>query len=463
MTTATRSRKDERPVILQPRLRAAYIASLPERLRRQFYDSLTDTEKLALNYAWRFWARPEQILPDGEDWATWLILAGRGWGKTRTGAEAVQDWVKQGYKRIALVARTAADARDVMIEGESGILATSPPWFRPKYYPSKRRLEWPNGAIATSYSSDEPSTLRGPQHEKAWVDELASWRYMETWDQLQFGLRLGNNPQVVITTTPRPIPVLRELIAEHKLGTGTVAIARGTTYDNRANLAPRFFDTIIKKYEGSRLGRQELSAEILDDNPNALWKRTNIDSLRLGPGQVTQFENVVVAVDPSVHDGEVLDLESEKRAECGIVVVGKLTINGVSHAYVIDDLSLWGSPAEWANEVVKAYKTYAADLAVAEQNNGGALVEMVIQAIDPRVTVQRVTAARGKRTRAEPVSALYEQRRVHHLGSFAKLEDQMCEWIPGEPSPDRMDALVWGVTHLLLSDDYEPTISAKWA
>lgn len=388
-------------------------------------------------------ARPNQRPPAG-DWRTLLILAGRGFGKTRTGAEWVRDLVENhGSRRVALVAPTAADARDVMIEGESGILAVSPGWDRPRYEPSKRRLTWPNGAIATFYSADEPERLRGPQHDAAWCDELASWRHPEAWDMLMFGLRLGADPRVVVTTTPRPTRLLRSLVEDP-----AVAVTRGTTYENRANLAPGFLDQIVRKYEGTLLGRQEIAAEILDDLPGVLWSRRLIEAARVRT--VPPLARVVVAIDPAGTSGPDAD-------ETGIIVAGR---DSAGHAWVLADLSGRYRPTEWARTAVAAYHAHHADRIVAEVNNGGEMVEAILRVIDANLPFAPVHAARGKVTRAEPVAALYEQGRVHHLGAFPQLEDQMCGLIrggydggggPGRArSPDRVDALVWALTDLVL-------------
>lgn len=387
-----------------------------------------------LLYEWRFWARPNQVAPEG-DWRVFLLLAGRGFGKTRSGAELVREWVERGQcRRLALVAPTAADARDVIVEGESGILAISPPWFMPVYEPSKRRLTWPNGAMATLYSADEPRRLRGPQHDGAWADELAAWQYPETWDMLMFGLRLGDDPRCVVTTTPRPIPIIKELLTDEKC-----VVTRGSTYENEANLAPQFFRDIIRKYEGSRLGRQELLAEILDDAPGALWKRDQIDSTRVT--EHPPLRRIVVAIDPAASTGE-------GAAETGIIVAG---LGQDGHGYVIDDVTLRGSPDTWGSAAVAAYHKHHADRIVGEVNNGGDMVEHVIRTVDKRAAFKSVRASRGKLVRAEPVAALYEQARVHHVGFFGALEDQLCSWEPDiDQSPDRLDALVWAITELML-------------
>ena len=345
--------------------------------------------------------------------------------------------VRRGVsKRVGLIAPTAADARDVMVEGESGILACSPPDFRPLYEPSKRRLTWPNGAVATLYSAEEPDRLRGPQHDLIWADEPAAWKYPETWDMAMFGLRLGTDPRVIATTTPRPTRLIRDLVADP----GTV-VTRGTTYENARNLAPAFLAAIVKKYEGTRLGRQELNGEILDDNPGALWHRGVIENLRVR--EHPPLLRIVVGVDPAV-------TSDPKSDETGIVVAG---IAADGHCYVLEDASLQGTPLTWATAVKRVYDQYQADRVVAEKNNGGELVEANLRTVDRSLSYRGVWASRGKRTRAEPISSLYEQGRVHHVGAFPALEDQMCDWVPdsGDPSPDRMDALVWALTELTQS------------
>lgn len=402
--------------------------------------SLTPEARAALNWKWRgWWARPNQLAPEGE-WSTWLILAGRGFGKTRSGAEWVRERWKAGASRIALVAETAADARDVLVEGQSGILAISPKDERPLYEPSKRRLTWPNGATATLYNGTEPDQLRGPEHTDAWVDELAKYDYpQDTWDNLQFGLRLGDHPRVCVTTTPRPIKIIRDL-----LKSPDTVVTRGSTFDNLANLPPRFTTAIREKYEGTRLGRQELFAEVLDDLPGALWQRSAIDASRIK--EAPEMRRVVVAVDPSGTKGD-----SDEGDEIGIIVVG-LGIDG--RGYVLADRSCKLSPDGWGRRAVQAYHEFNADRIVAERNFGGAMVEHVIRTIDRSVSYKEVTASRGKVVRAEPVAALYEQSRVSHVGSFDLLEDQMCqmgaEGYVGEGSPDRLDALVWGLSELML-------------
>ncbi len=418
-------------------MHANLLTSLSEAQRLELIAALTDEEALALLYDWTFWAREKQLPPDWS-WRTWLILTGRGFGKTRTGAEWVLWRVRHGYGRIALVAETKADARDVMVEGESGIIACAPPWDKPIYEPSKRRVTWNNGAIATTYSGDEPGQLRGPQHDSAWTDELAKYQYPdETLSNLQFGLRLGNNPQAVVTTTPRPIKVIKELLAD-----ATTAITRGSLYENIGNLPPTFIDLIRGKYEGTRLGRQEIAGEVLDDNPDALWKRDDIEKGRVR--QHPPLARVVVAVDPS---------GSASGAEAGIVTSGATAgPPDKRELYVLNDSSGFMSADEWAAQAVTDYWKFEADAIVAEANYGGDMVRAVIKGKDARVNVVIVHASRGKQVRAEPVAAYYEQGRGRHVGTFPALEDELCEWDPlaGMPSPGRLDALVWGATDLLL-------------
>lgn len=390
-----------------------------------------------LLHEWPLWARDNQLPPDGL-WSVWLLMAGRGFGKTRCGAEWVRGMVEsRKASRIALVAPTAADARDVMVEGESGLLNIFPSGRRPVYEPSKRKVTFSNGAIAMLYSAEEPDRLRGPQHDAGWADEAAAWKYPETWDMLQFGLRLGDNPQQVVTTTPKPVKLVRDILAEP----GTV-VTRGSTFDNARNLAAPFLSKIRAKYEGTRLGRQELNAELLDDNPNALWKRSDIDRTRIKPSQAPVMRRIVVAVDPAVTNDEASD-------ETGIIVAG---LGEDGRGYVFDDLTCKESPAKWAKVALDAYKDRKADRVVAETNQGGDMVETIFRSLDQSVSYQGVHASRGKFSRAEPVAALYEQGRVSHVGSFGTLEDQMCDYNPqaASRSPDRMDALVWALTALML-------------
>lgn len=422
---------------------------LPEAQRVAILQELSDEQALELAHDWRFWGRTDQLEPEG-NWSIWLILAGRGWGKTRCGAE----WVRKiacgktplaggEVSRIALVAETAADARDVIVEGESGILAVHPNDFRPMYEPSKRRLTWPNGAVATLYNAVEPDQLRGPQHEAAWCDELAKWRYArETWDNLEFGLRLGTNPRTVITTTPRPIQLLRDILAEPG-----VHPTKGSTYDNRANLSPKFLSRIESRYAGTRLGRQELDAELLDDAPGALWSRAMLDATRRKKSELPVMQRVVVAIDPAAKKGGTGELD--RGAKTGIIVAG---VGEDGRGYVFDDASCALGPNGWASRAVAAFDQHSADLIVGEVNNGGDMVEATVRSVRDIIAFKQVHASRGKVTRAEPIAALYEQGRVSHVGTFAELEDHMVLFTPlgieGDTTADDVDALVWALTEL---------------
>lgn len=419
------------------------LASLGEAQRQEVLASLSDAQAHELLWDWRFWARPNQVAPDDNlapagRWATWLALAGRGFGKTEAGAQWIRERVKGGARSIALVAETQKDLEEVMV---ARIIAIHPPKEAPSVRYKPVRLVWPNGAVALGYNGTEPDQLRGPEFDTAWVDELAKYRYArETWDMLQFTMRRGTDPRVFVTTTPRPIPVIKEILADP----GTVT-TRGSTFDNAENLPAQFLDRLKERYAGTRLGRQELEAEILDDVPGALWTRPMIDAARKSVAQ-PDMQRIVVGVDPSGTSG------TDKGDSIGIVIVGK-GVDG--RAYVLGDWTCKLSPAGWGRRSVEAFKTFKADRIVAERNFGGAMVESVIKTADPQVPVTLVTASRGKVLRAEPISALYEQGRVSHLAdSLEALEDQMCavthDGFVGEGSPDRVDALVWALTELMI-------------
>jgi predicted phage terminase large subunit-like protein len=403
-----------------------------------------------LKLPWDLLSRPEQRPPSG-DWLTWLILAGRGWGKTRTGAEWVHANVGR-YGRWILGGRTSGDLRDIMVEGETGLLRTAPRHARPQYEPSKRRIVWPNGAVAALRSADEPEGFRGLQAEAVWADELAAWENPDAWDQLQLGLRLGPRPRQVVTTTPKPSALIKALLRDE----GTV-VTRGSTYDNRANLAPAFFRQIVTRYEGTRLGRQELHAEVLEDVEGALWTLAMIDATRRPPPlihirgeDVRDLNRIVVAIDPAVSAGEDSD-------ETGIIVAG---LGHDGRGYVLADRSTRAHPSDWARRAIAAFDEFGADRIVAEVNNGGELVETVIRTIRSTVPYRAVHASRGKRTRAEPIAALYEQGRVSHVEPLAALEDQMTSYTPESGnSPDRLDALVWALTDLMLGSTTEGDFS----
>jgi len=388
-------------------------------------------------------------------WYVWLILAGRGWGKTRTGAEYIRWRVESGQaKRIGLIAQTAADVRDVLIEGESGLLAVSPPWNRPRYEPSKRRLTWPNGTQATTFSGDEPDQLRGPQHDTVWADELAKWRYAEdAWANMEMGLRLGIDPRVVVTTTPRPIPLIKTLRDDEE----TVRpVTNLSTHINRANVSERFVRRVIRRLAGTRLGRQELDAEILEDTPGALWTRSGIEATRVA--RAPDLVRITIGVDPSSGGAD---------GETGIVGCGK---DAREHGYVLKDATAGGDPAEWAPAVIRTFVELQADKIVAEKNQGGAMVEHVIRQTSVEIggvtihgrnlPIELVWASRGKHTRAEPIAILWSQKeaRGHYVGAWPELEDQCCTWVPGEDSPDRMDAKVWAMSDLFPNEDPPPAL-----
>lgn len=398
-----------------------------------------------LENGWSSTARPEQLPPPG-DWSVWLLLAGRGAGKTRAAAEWVRSMVESGAARnVAIVGATASDVRDTLVEGVSGLLSISPDWNRPNYEPSKRRLTWPNGATATMFSSEEPDRLRGPNHDLAWMDELASWQNQQaTWDNLQLTLRLGARPRCCISTTPRPSKLLKDLVSRKG---HDVVISGGSTFANRANLAPVFLDSIVRRYAGTRLGRQELEAELLQDVEGALWNLDRIDELRRF--KAPELERIVVAIDPAISVGE-------DSAETGIVVCG-LGVDG--HGYVLEDASGKYLPTQWANRAVNLYRKYRADRIVAEINQGGQMVESTVRTIDKNVAYRGVHAKRGKILRAEPVSALYEQSRVHHVGAFPELEDQQCGFAGGGDSPDRLDAMVYAISDLMIGAEIARSVA----
>ncbi|MAW80210.1 MAG: ATP-binding protein [Parvularcula sp.] len=406
-------------------------------------------EAEAAQKLWRENAHEHQKQPDG-DWTTWLILGGRGAGKTRAGAEWVRHIANDNKggaiapPSIALVAETYADAREVMIEGPSGIRAVSPSGETPRYEASRRRLVWPDGAVAYAFSAEDPDGIRGYQFTAAWSDEFAKWRYAEeTWSNLQLALRLGDKPRQIVTTTPRPMALLKRLIASP-----TTETVRASTYDNRAHLSEAFFTEIAALYEGTALGRQELMGEIVDDIAGALWSWNMIEAARISAAPA--LDRVVVAVDPPATGGENAD-------ECGIVVAGVAYCGDVKTAFVIADWSAAGlSPRQWAEKTAVAYHEFSADRIVVEVNQGGDMAKAVIAQVEPQAPVRGVHATRGKKLRAEPVAALYEQGRVRHVGAFPKLEDQMTTYTGqssgnwGGKSPDRLDALVWAITELML-------------
>lgn len=416
------------------------IASWPASKRSAWLAARSDEELLELKYRWRFWARPKQLAPSG-NWRLWLLQTGRGFGKTRSAAEWVRDEVKSGRRGAwHFIGKDDEAARVTMIEGISGILRITPPQDRPRFVSSKGELHWPNGAKAIIFSSHEPDKLRGPECDGLWLEEMSTWEYLtDTYDNAMLGFRLGQDPRGVATTTPKPLRLLRELRKDP-----TVVITHGSTYENRANLAPAFLSEIVKRYEGTAKGRQELFGELLDQAEGALWQRAWIEGGRVA--KAPALVRIVVAIDPAVSS-------TSDSAETGMVVEGW---DAREHLYVLADLSGRMSPGQWGTRAIDAFMHWRADRIVAEVNQGGDLVESNIRQAKgskgengANMPYRGVHASRGKYTRAEPVSALYEQGRAHHVGVFPDLEDQFCTWEPGQDSPDRLDASVWGGTDLM--------------
>lgn len=429
---------------------ASWIASEAREVQDQFLDSLSEGALLALPFLFEFWAFPHQLPPDG-DWTTWVVIGGRGAGKTRAGSEWVRAQVEGSRpldmgsaRRVALVGETVEQAIAVMIEGDSGILACSPPDRRPEWQAGRKRLVWPNGAEAAVFSAHDPERLRGPQFDAAWCDELAKWkRADDTWDMLQFCLRLGENPRQIVTTTPRSTVVLKKILASP-----STVRTHAPTEANRAHLAASFLAEVRARYAGTRIGRQELDGELLEDAEGAFWTLDMIETARVET--LPEFDRIVVAVDPPVTGRASSD-------ECGIIVAGALTSGPPEtwRAVVLEDATVAGaSPRDWAEAAIDASRRHKADRLVAEVNQGGDLVETVVRGIDPMVSYRAVHATRGKSVRAEPVAALYEQGRIGHVRGLGALEDQMCRMtmhgFEGKGSPDRVDALVWAVTDLLI-------------
>lgn len=399
----------------------------------------------AQRYDWSLQARPEQLPPEG-DWNVWLILAGRGWGKTRTGAEWIKDnALGSPNTRWAIVAPTFRDARDTCVEGESGLLGIVPQTEVVYWNRSFGQLRFRNGSQVQCFGATEPDRLRGPQHHGAWCDELASWPYAETWDQLMFGLRLGVSPRTVVTTTPKPTRLVRGLVERSDgadldgIPETAVEVTRGNTFDNAANLAPAALVELKTRYEGTRLGRQELYAELLTDVEGALWTYDMLEANRVR--EAPELTRVVVALDPAVTSGEDSD-------ESGIIVAGQGTDG---HAYILADRSGRFTPQSTMQRLVHAYTEFAGDRVVIERNNGADYLPAMLRSVDATIPTKTVHASRGKQTRAEPIAALYEQGKVHHVGMFPELEEQLTTWTPNDgKSPDRLDALVWALTELML-------------
>lgn len=412
--------------------------------RKEYISTLSVEQRKLLSEAlqandWRVIARPEQLAPSGQ-WQNWLIMAGRGFGKTR----CLSEWIikrSKKYTRTNIIGATADDARDILIEGESGILACCKKDYTPRYIKNERKLKWPNGAISSVFTADEPERLRGKQHTGLIMDEIAAWRYPEAYTQAMLGLRLGDNPQCVIATTPKPVKILQDIIDNP-----ATVLTRGTTYDNKKNLAQQYINTIIAVYEGTRIGKQELSGEMLTDTMGALWNSEMIFNAREKIECV--FDRIVISVDPAVTSGEDSD-------ETGIVVCGTYTNDkGEQHGAVIGDYSGKYTPNEWSEKIAYLFESYDADKVIGEVNNGGDLVETVLRQSAPNIPFKAIRATKGKYTRAEPVAALYEQNKIAHLREFEELETQMKTYVPGisKKSPDRLDAMVYGFTELMLKN-----------
>ena len=438
---------------------AQVLRDLPDSDVAALLEELGPKKTEELQHNWEFWARPEQLEPEGI-WNVWVALAGRGWGKTRAGAEWVRHRIKKGDKIVHCVAPTKGDVRRVMVEGDSGLLNVC--WKGDKTYrgkhigfptwsPTNNTLTWENGSKAVFFSAEDPERLRGPQAYSAWTDELCAWRNaQETWDMLQFGLRLGKRPQVFVTTTPKTTKLIRTILDDDK-----TTISKGSTYDNSANLADTFLDAVRKTYEGTRLGRQELYAEILDEASGALWNRGLLAKCEVDKEEVPTLNRIVVSIDPAVTSNAESDMT-------GIVVAG-LDVNGT--AYVLEDHTGRYTPQQWASKAVELYREHMADRIVAERNQGGDMVRHTLHTEDETVPVKLVHASRGKMARAEPVSALYEQDKVKHVRGLNDLEDQMVQWEPlgSIGSPDRLDALVWAITDLSLNGYAKPTLKLAYS
>lgn len=459
------------PIVDRPEI--AQLLDLDPDDREKVLGSMSQDDAERILREWKLWARPKQLAPPGT-WRAWLRMAGRGEGKTRSGAEWVHEKARTSKTgRGALIAPTYSDARDVMIEGVSGLLETAPRGFAPVFEPSRWRLIYPNGVRVKVFSAEKPNRLRGPQHEFIWIDEVAAFQYpREVYDMAMFGLRIGPNPQCMITTTPKPIELLVDLTSRAVMCTELrtarpgdeilqraigVALSAGTTYENRANLAASWFSDIISRYEGTRLGDQELLALLLTDVPGALWNTELLQRNRIVPldaqGKVVDVKDAIGSILPDMHRIVVaIDPPARSKgtvSEAGIVAAGR----GMNkHGYVLADRSGVMSPEKWARTAIDLYYELEADRIIAEINNGGEMVEHTIKSVDPKVPVKVVTATRGKMVRAEPIAAFDEQGKIHHVGTFGAMESQMCTWVPdsGLASPDRMDARVWALSDLML-------------
>ena len=443
----------------QAKITANILRDLPDDEVAAILKELGPKKSAELQHDWGFWARPEQLEPSG-DWNTWVALAGRGWGKTRAGAEWVRHRIRSGDKIVHCVAPTKGDVRRVMVEGDSGLLNVC--WsgdstYRgkhigfPVWSPTNNSLTWENGAKAVFFSAEDPERLRGPQAYSAWCDELCAWRNaQDTWDMMMFGLRLGKHPKVFVTTTPKTTKLIRTILDDEK-----TTVSKGSTYDNAANLADTFLDAVRKTYEGTRLGRQELYAEILDEASGALWNRTLLAKCEIEKDEVPNLSRIVVSIDPAITSNSESDMT-------GIVVAG-IDVNGI--AYVLEDHTGRYTPQQWAAKAVELYHEHLADRVVAERNQGGDMVRHTLHTEDENLPVKLVHASRGKMARAEPVSALYEQDKVKHVRGLNDLEDQMVQWEPlgSIGSPDRLDALVWALTDLSLNGYAKPQLKLAYS
>lgn len=456
-------------------MNAEDIARLPPPMRAKVLRQIAPTpeHRRALLYAWDFWARPKQLPPpDGPSygrsgkWLIWLLLAGRGFGKTRTGAQYIHRRAMQKRRHIILAGATSADIRDTMIEGDdSGLLAVAPPNERPTYNPSKARITWPNGSWARLITADKPDKFRGPNADTFWADELAAWRYAEAaWTQLMLCFRVGDDLRGVVTTTPRPTPVIKRLVTQRN-----VALVKGTSYENRANLADAWFEEVLKPLEGSRMGRQELLADILEDAPGALWRREQLDKDRVKEPPANRIK-VGVAIDHAVSTGpgrittQKVETGADRKPNSTAIVAGCLGDDPAGqdarlHGYVLDYRAGIWTPKQWAHKAYEVLRDVDGDFFIVERNQGGDLVANNLKTVDFKEygftqmpKIHEVHASRGKFTRAEPVASLDDQHRIHHVGSFGELEDQMCQWEPdlGMESPDGLDARVWLFTHLMI-------------
>jgi phage terminase large subunit-like protein len=454
------------------KLTAQTLRDLPPDRAKELLSKLTPKQANDLKYNWEFWARPEQMAPLGTDWNVWFINAGRGFGKTRAGVEWVREQVKLGKKRIAAVASTNSDIERVMVKGESGFLNccfAGDKTYKgkemgfPEWSPTKRSLSWANGAKVEFYSAEEPERLRGPQFEAAWCDELAAWNKDQgTWDMLQFCLRLGRHPRICVTTTPKPTKLVRTILKDSKGDDPKVVITSGSTFDNSANLAPTYLEAVKAQYEGTRLGKQELYAEMLEEAEGALWTTDTLDGCQIARKDLPPLNRIIVAIDPAVTSNAESDMT-------GIVVAG-IDVNG--RGYVLGDYTDKLSPQGWASKAISLYHQYGADRIVAEVNQGGDMVRQTIHGEDDTIPYKAVRASRGKYARAEPISALYERGLVFHVrdpeddtANLNELETQMRTWEPlgSIGSPDRLDACVWALTDLMMNGYTKPKLQLVYS